>query len=233
MTVDDLKDKWIEIKDKFSNFIEEDPSINSIREKFESLSSQGQKLVIISILCIFGLILIYIPYSYFSVASEQEEQFEFYRATTRELLKVGKGPVGSSRTQRGNLEMVQEQLNESLTKFTLMPDQLLGVDLQLPEGESLAKPPIKEEVLVVKLAKLNLDQIVQIGADIQTQFPDLKMTGLSIKADAVGPGYFNTIFKLSKYYLPSSETSEGENRPKRPIRPIRPKRKSEEDVETE
>ncbi len=218
MNFEDLRDRLIELKEKILNFLEEDPSVNSAKEKFETFPPLVQKTLVGCTLLVTVLSLIYIPYSFFSTAAEYEEEFNNYRSTTRELLKVGRGSGSSVLTQRGNLESLQQSLTSALAKFNLMDEQLQEVLLTTPTGGSLTKPPVQEEALLVRLNKLNLDQIVQISVDLQKQFRDLKMTGMSIIADASGPGYFNLQLQLSKYYLPEVEDKDDKKTPKRNFR---------------
>lgn len=213
MNFDDLKDQLLEHWERFRNRILDDPSFNSLRERFETLPSTSQKAIIAVSFLLFFLITIYIPYSYFQTAREYQEKYTTYRSTIRELLKVGK--ADSSRalyTQKGNLELLKSRLSSSLNNFNLMNDQILGVELSSETANSLAHAPVQEEVFLLKLKKLNLDQVLQIGSDLIRNFNDLKMTGLNVAADKDSAGYFNTEFRLSKFYLPDSESNEEEKK---------------------
>ncbi|MCB9026853.1 MAG: hypothetical protein H6625_11080 [Bdellovibrionaceae bacterium] len=220
MNLDDLKDQLLEQWERLRNRILDDPTFNSIRERFETLPSTSQKAIIASFLLLFILIVIYIPFGYFQSAKVYQEKYTSYRSTIRELLRVGKADNSRALyTQKGNLELLKSRLSSSLNNFNLMGDQIVGVELSSETKSSLARPPVQEEVFILKLKKLNLDQILQIGSDLVKNFNDLKMTGLNIAADKEKAGYFNTEYRLSKFYLPDSEANDGEdNSNKKPKR---------------
>ncbi len=224
MNFDDLKDQLVDAKENLIIFIQEDPSVNSIKEKYQTLSSPAQKGLVAGLTVFALLVLFYIPYSYFSAASDLEEEYNSYKVTIRELLKVGVGSsTGSLSTRRGDLDSLKSKISSTVNNFNLTPGQVTPVILSSDIKGSLAHPPVNEEVFTVLLKNLNLNQIIQIGTDLQRKFNNLKMTGLSVTASSGKTGYFNTQFMLSKYYLPSSENTE-EKTKKNPKRRKRKKR---------
>ncbi|MCB0355577.1 MAG: hypothetical protein KDD40_01130 [Bdellovibrionales bacterium] len=205
MNLDDLKDQLLDNWERLKNRIAEDPSFNSLKERYETLPAIGQKGLLVGVSLLLLLILIYIPYGYFETAREYENKYNTYKNTIRELLKIGKSDVSNiEATQRGDLEGLKERITTSINSFNLTSEQIQPITL-IPKAEnSLARPPIEEETFAVRLNKLNLDQLLQIGADLHRQFNNLKMTGMIVTADKEKAGYFNIEFRLSKFYLPEA-----------------------------
>lgn len=198
-------DLWERLKSR----VLEDPYFNSLKEHYETLPSTAQKSILIGTTLLFFLFLIYIPFGYFQAANEYEEKYNTYRSALRDLLKTGKpDQVNALSTQRGDLEGLKSRIANKLNNFNLMNGQIQPVEVLQESTGSLARPPIQEEVFLIKLNKLNLDQILQIGSDINRSFSDLKMTGISLTADKEKADYFNTEYRLSKFYLPGTEDAE-------------------------
>ena len=87
----------------------------------------------------------------------------------------------------------------------MLPEQIQDVATEAASQGSLARPPIKEETLVVRLKNLNLTQVVDIGFNLQQLFSAVKMTGLEILASQEKPDYFNVTYTLSKFSLTDLE----------------------------
>ena len=227
MNFDDLKDQLQDSWERFKNRIQEDPSFNSIKERYETLPSSAQKAIVWSLSALLLLILFYIPYGYFETARENEEKYNSYKSTIRELLKVGKADKSNAQsTKRGDLEGVKMRITGSLQNFNLTEEQITPVELGPKLENSLAKDPVQEETFAIRLKKLNLDQVLQIGSDLHRKFSDLKMTGLTVNADKEKAGYFDIEFRLSKYYLAESETKEDEkSKAKNKKKGFKPRRK--------
>ena len=216
MNFDDLKDQLQDNWERLKNRIQEDPSFNSLKERYETLPSSAQKGIVVALSLLILLILIYIPYGYFSSAKENEEKYTTYKTTVRELLKVGKTDSRSALfTLRGNTESTKSRISQALQNYSLTGEQIQPVELESKLENSLAKGPVEEDNFVVRLKKLNLDQILQVGSDLHRKFGDLKMTGLTVTADKEKAGYFDIEFRLSKFYLPDAEPNKEKEKPRR------------------
>ncbi len=219
MNFEDLKDKLREMWARLKSEVDENPQINTLKEKFETLPSKVQRSILAGVAAFALLMLISFPMSYFSQATQYENEFLSTRALLRELLKVGK-PMNPNINMENRLEFsqIKERIDGLIPTFNLMAEQVGGVVESNSKGPSLAKPPIVEDKAQLTMKNLNLDQLVQISYEMQKLFPNVKMTGIDVSESAEHPNYFNVIYTLSKFTVPESELDEkkGSKNSKRP-----------------
>ena len=210
-----LKSQLTQIWDK----IKDTESYNQLRDKYESLTPTGQK---ISQIVFFGLlvgILIYVPFSQVQVSSAQIEQFETQRGLIRDLFKT-------FRESSGHLQMATPPtgaqlvltIQTSLQNARLLPEQIVGVTNAQAEG-NLIPQSLLADVVEVRLAKLNLRQIVDIGTQLTNLSPALKIKDLLINANPEIAGYFDVNYKIYALKIP-------EALPELPPEPINQKKKN-------
>ncbi len=210
-----LKSQVLQIWDK----IKDTESYNQLRDKYESFTPVGQK---ISQIIFFGLlvgVLIYVPFSQVQVSSVQIEQFETQRSLIRDLFKT-------FRESSGHLQMATPPtgaqlvltIQTSLQNARLLPEQIVGVTNTQAEGR-LIPQSLLADVVEVKLAKLNLRQIVDIGTQLTNLSPALKIKDLLINANPELAGYFDVNYKIYALKVP-------EALPELPPEPINPKKKN-------
>lgn len=209
MNLEDIKDRVRETATNLWSQIQEDPTFNTLREKYESLPTNTQKGIIAGVVVVVLSVLFFIPYSYLSSSSSFVEEYEDHQQTIRELLKVSRLNQGGVRPPEGLSSMeMQTRLRGIIETSGLLPEQI--GDMQEFSGglRSYARPPIITQGVQVALNKLNLQQIVEIGYNLQQAHPTLKMAGLEIKADATAPGYFNVIYKIVSFSMPMEQEKE-------------------------
>lgn len=210
-----LKSQLTQIWDK----IKDTESYNQLRDKYESLTPAGQK---ISQIVFFGLlvgILIYVPFSQVQVSSAQIEQFETQRGLIRDLFKTFRESSGQLQmaTPPTGAQLVLT-IQTSLQNARLLPEQIVGVTNAQAEGR-LIPQSLLADVVEVKLAKLNLRQIVDIGTQLTNLSPALKIKDLLINANSELAGYFDVNYKIYALKVP-------EALPELPPEPINPKKKN-------
>jgi hypothetical protein len=100
-----------------------------------------------------------------------------------------------------NAGMLRTAIESVLTRAELLPEQKQGVVPGTAEGRLIPQNLISE-VLFVNLAKLNLKQIVDIGAGITAISGSVKMKDISIRANAQDTRYFDVTYKLYSLNVP-------------------------------
>ena len=90
MNFDDLKDQLLDLWNNLRAEIEDNPTYNSLREKYETLPPHMQKGIVGGGVVLLLFILMSIPYSYFESAKNYEQEYQEVRSVIRDLLKVGK-----------------------------------------------------------------------------------------------------------------------------------------------
>jgi len=204
MTLDELKERLSSEWTQTSERIQESAIYNQLRDRYENMSPAMQKLSIVGGAALISAIILSIPYSYFSQSSDYVTEFEGKRSTIRELLKVTREssevpnviPAPSPDMLRGSIE-------NQLKAANLLPEQMRGAQA-VGTGSQLIPKNLTQGVLEVNLAKLNLRQVIDLGYQIGTINPSVKMTDLVMTANKEDNRYFDVVFKLVSLAVPEA-----------------------------
>ncbi len=199
----DLKEKFqTELKTQWEKFQESSVYIQ-LNERYENLSPNMQKIVVIAI-AVFAIYLVFsVPLSNFSSSSAHITEFEESRKTIRDLLKASREaqetpdiPIPPTVTE------LKSQVDMQVQTARLLPEQILGSEI-LSEQPALIPGDLSQGVVKVALGKLNLRQVLDMGFMFQTINASVKLTDLDINANAQDPRYFDVAYKLAVLSVPS------------------------------
>lgn len=198
--LDQLRDRALELWGR----IQETSIYMTLRERFESLNPQIQKLVVLgSILTLVFFLFYWIPYSYVSSSMDHMTNFEENRELIRDLLKASASmQEASPLPQSASASALTSQITRSLEEFQLSPEQLGGVQPIMDKVTDLAPDVIEQVGASVSLKKLNLDQFVNISHKLQTLGNGVKMIGLDIQENASASHYFDVIYRIASFSIP-------------------------------
>ncbi len=214
MNLADLREQ---IKDQLQNLwnqIEESSTYQTLRERFEVLPQQQQKLLIGLGAGLVLLLLISIPASYFSSANESMKEFEENRELIRGLLQAGQASQGASPLPPSvSTSQVESQVSRALAGLALTDEQKGPIQAFEPSPgspEFLASPPIQQAGVSVSLKSLNLRQVVDVGQSIERQNPQLRLVTLDVRASSEPNKafYYDVIYRFLAFALPSAEPEE-------------------------
>lgn len=202
MNLDDLKDNVKSQLAQTWSRIEDSSAYNQLRDRFENLTPPQQKLTLMGVGALLALMIISVPYSYYTQATDYVSTFEDKRSLIRELLKVSREsnevpslpPAPSGETLKSSVENL-------LRTARLLPEQMNGIEVMAAETNLVPKN-LLEAGLKVRLGKLNLRQIVDLGYGIQNISPSVKMNALNINANSEDPRYFDVEMKLVTLAVP-------------------------------
>jgi hypothetical protein len=199
MAIEDIKENLREQVKAVMGRVRETDLYLRLSEKYQSLSPAGQKVSIAGAVLVAFLIVMAIPWSFYSGSQTMVEEYEGKRNTVRELFKVNREtaalPIPAPPVTATDLTAMAKQ---SLTTARLAPDQIVGVN-EMPANVSGISKSIDQAGIEVSLAKLNLKQIVDIGSDLQNlQGPSgtARMMGLEVKANMSDARYYDAIYKI-------------------------------------
>ncbi len=198
---EDLKER---IKSEVSRVVEriqESSTFNQVRDRFENLSPIIQKLIIVGIaFALLGLLISYPLTSYFS-SSESIATYENQRDLIRDLFKIQQDAQNSTGMNPAPpAESLKAQIEDEFTKAMLLPEQISSVSIaEIPK--TLPKDHIENSLQVI-LKKLNLRQVVDLGHQMSSLHPALKMVDLSMEANAQDSRYYDVIYKFVTLKIP-------------------------------
>lgn len=182
--------------------IRESSAYAKAQDRFENLSPSGQKLVTIFGVLAVVFLLLFIPFSNFTSSHNDLSQFEEKRGLIRELFKTYRESSSNQNVSvPPNGGMLRSSIESVLTRAELMPEQKQGLVTGSVEGR-LIPQNLVTEVLFVNLAKLNLKQIVDIGASIAGISSSVKMKDIVIRANMQDTRYFDVTYKLYSLNVP-------------------------------
>lgn len=225
MNLFDVRDQILETFKNLWERIVQSTVFNNIRERYEVLPAATQRLILYIAGGATVLFLIYLPMSFFVSASGRVAEFEETRTLLRELLKTTGLEDLSRLAPSISAEQIRTQVDALLAESQLTPEQISSMEPFEGDRNSSVVPRgvknINQQGLVVKLKKLNVNQIQDIGYRLQTMQPqEVKLMGLEV---ARTPGekfpYFDVEFKLVNYSVTPLVQEPSEPEPKKPGRP--------------
>lgn len=196
MNFDDLKEQLRERLSATWSSIQESPAWIQIEERFQNLSPNAQKAVWAAIGFLSTVILLAIPWSFFSSSQEILSEFEDKRELVRETYRVSREkdmlPPSPS-----DFPDISGTIRSRLENSRLAPEQITDVMELGPAGNISGIPKsLKKNNIEVTLAKLNLRQVIDIGQQLQSIQPSIKLSGLQVRANAENNHYFDVVYKL-------------------------------------
>ena len=169
---------------------------NSFREQFDALSVQTQKIIIAGVSFVVVLILVMIPFSYWSTSSDHMTNFEANRNLIRELLKAVRfKQENPSFPPQIASQILQTRIDDTLKEMNLNADQIGSIS-PISGRSPLVPAGVRMDGLDVELKKLNILQVLDIGHRLQTLDPSLKMLGLSVQRSPAQSHYYDVSFKI-------------------------------------
>ena len=184
--------------------IQESEAYNQLSDKYQSLSPSGQKVAqAVTALLIAGVVF-YSPISQLQISNELMVQFEDKRTLIRDLFKTYRDSTGG--LQMAPAPQVADLIStiqSSLQNSKLIPEQIVGVDMSQAEGR-LIPSSLQQGVVEVKLAKLNLRQVVDIGLQLANISTAVKVKDMLMQANAEMAGYFDVSYKLYALKVPEA-----------------------------
>ncbi len=205
---DQVKDKWAELQDQ----LEESTVYNNFKEKFLEFPVAVQRVIVVGGLLFGAWLVMALPMSYMSSASESIDSYDSQLKLIDELFEYGRvDPSMSGLPQGESLAGMISVFRSSLQSFQLLSEQIVEVkEASTKEwGEpTLATPPIIQSHFQVKLQWLTVQQIIDIGFRLQSLKSHVRMLGLDIQEDREKNHYYNVTYKFAGFSLPKLEVED-------------------------
>lgn len=211
------------IKDQFLTTweqVRDSSAFMSIKEKYEILPQQTQKIIKILGLAMVALLLFMMPYGYISSSNDHMQNFEQTRMLINDLLDA-------QSTQADNieapptLESLRASVQDELKRASLEPEQIVAVTEDTTSTQlSFKNKDIRQRGLKVELSQLNLRQIVSIGKSLQNIHNNAKLIDLQINSTSgKEQGYFNVSYFLKTFEVPGVGETDDPAKTRRPRGP--------------
>ncbi|MBC7464972.1 MAG: hypothetical protein H7256_03180 [Bdellovibrio sp.] len=200
--LDELKDQLKATGQRIGTAIQETEGYQKLQDHYQSLNPSSQKMAWVGgIVLAAGLVLFY-PLSQISNSQALMVSFEEKRNLIRDLFKTYReSSAQASIPVPPAVEILKSSIDTIINGANLLPEQRVGTIESTVEGR-LIPQSLVSHVLEVKLAKLNLKQIVDIGTSITGISPSVKMKDLVITAHSTDTRYFDVTYKLYSLNVP-------------------------------
>jgi hypothetical protein len=203
MNFQDLKEQVIQLLKDLMEKIQESSAFNELKDRYENLTPRNQKALVISLCLIVSILIISIPYSYYSVSQDNMTSFFEKRDLIRDVQRLSReAQEGAPLPVAPEMEQLRMQIENELTASQLLPEQKLGVNMADLSSSKLISAAMSAGALTIHLAKLNLRQISDLGLKFQNLSPSIKMTDLDVQASMSDPKYFDVQYKLVALKVP-------------------------------
>lgn len=198
-------DKLQSIGTQIGQRIQDSPTYSQLKDRYENLSPSGQKLTNVLVVVLILFLLLFIPFTNISESSSTLSNFEDKRNLIRDLFKTYRETSGSSKIPvPPTQEALRSSIESIISRAELIPEQILGTIEIAPEGR-LIPANLSAGVLQVQLAKLNIRQIVDIGAGIIGISESVKMKDIQIVANRQDTRYYDVTYKLYSLKVPTHQ----------------------------
>lgn len=182
--------------------IQESPAYQQAQDRYESLSPSAQKLVGIVGAIFLLIVLLFYPLTKLSTSQESLALFQEKRDLIRDLFRTYREASSAPNIPvPPPAEQLRASIENAIARAELLPEQKLGVMSGTSEGR-LIPASLVTAVFEVKLAKLNLKQIVDIGASLVGISESVKMKDMLINANAQDTRYYDVTYKLYSLNVP-------------------------------
>lgn len=200
--LDNSKEQLKNAAEKIFERVKESQLYANIVDRYQNASPLGQKLATLGAFVFVIGISFAIPFSNLFNSYSSISTFEDQRLLIRELFKTHRESTSSQNIlPPPPSQILMSSIQNILQRAALLPEQNLGVNIGSAEGRLIPKNLV-DNVTVVNLAKLNLKQIVDIGASLVGISESVKMKDILIIANKVDTRYYDVTYKLYSLKVP-------------------------------
>ena len=212
-SLDDLLDRLNELGSNIWSRLEENSTFNTLREKFETLSSSAQRLITIGAISLVVLLIVSIPLTSLLGSSTYVSEFEEKKDLIERMLAAEQSMKQGSPLPKGlSSADLQGRVRNRLQMFRLVEGQgpTLAPLNNKPAGK-LAPDIVEQAGVQVTLKGLNLKQTINVGKAMESLHASVKLLGLDIQASTQFPKYYDVVFRLVSFSLPQAEAPKGKD----------------------
>lgn len=200
--IDNLKEQNKAFFSRTSEKIKESETYVQLQDRYQGLSPAGQKMARYGAAILLVLLIAFVPYSKLSTSTENITIFETQRNLIRDLFKTYRESSASqSIPLPPTTDSLRFSIETTLQRAELMPEQKLGIENIAAEGRLIPQNLIAN-VFAVKLTKLNLKQIVDIGTSIAAINDSIKLKDIEIKSNVNDTRYYDVNYKVYTLKVP-------------------------------
>lgn len=218
--IDSLSSQFKSLGTRIGQQIQESQSYQQAQDRYENMSPTMQKLTLTLGVMLVALVILFYPLSNLTESRNYLSMFEEKRGLIRDLFRTYRESASAPNIAiPPNADGLLAAVEAILNRAELLPEQRSGVMPGAVEGRMIPQNLVSN-VLQVKLAKLNLRQVVDIGATIAGISESVKMKDLFVIANRQDTRYFDVTYVLYTLKVPEP-TVEAPPEPEKPAKKSR------------
>lgn len=206
MDFETYKEQLLEALATYKSKIEDSESYIRLKEKYDTLSPNLQKMIIYGTSILVIYFIYSIPASYVSSSQENLSYFEENRQITRELIRAGR----VARTIKlpppaPGISSLKTQLESKLTQQTILPEQKTATtEVDNIAAKTIVPKSIEQKGLKTTLKKLNIKQVIKLGEALDS-ISSTRLMNIAIQADSKDPHFYNVDYEIAAFSVPQPQ----------------------------
>lgn len=221
MAFEELREQALSRLKDLGAQIQDSPAFQSLKEKYDDLPSAQQRIVLLATAAVLCFFVFSFPYDSWNQSEEALVEFQSRRDLIRDLLKVNKETSEAPAFPLPPpVSQIKSDMEMRLQQFQLVPEQIVGINVEMSKNSSLIPAARQESVLKVILRKLNLRQLVDVTSQLQTLHPTVKLASLAVDSHVADPRYLDAtldfiVVKIPQISMDTDEEPEPTNNRRR------------------
>lgn len=207
MAFDEIREKIFESLQGAKSQLDESELYQKVRERYELLPPVGQKAVLALTIFLVGYVLFQVPMAYYSRASENLALFEENRDLVLDLYRVKRKSASAPPAAPAmDNAMLESRARSAVMGARVQPEQIKAISFYDNAGARASRfipKEIRQNGVEVRLANLNLTQIVDIGHGLSNLGTSTKIVGFEVKPGTNPGSYFDVIYKVVTFDIPA------------------------------
>ncbi len=187
----DLKKQLVEAWRSFESRLLESHSFNLLKERYQSLSLNRQRLIKYGFIVCAFVALAYLPLSYFSASVFSWREFKGKQNLSLELLRM-RGKLSSS-LFRHSQHQLKSKMERVIEKYS-------SVDFKIEDKKKLfsKKSSIYQIDFGVQLKHLNIKQAIKLGTELN-HLPQSRLRSVVMEESKEFPKHYDVAYQVSSF----------------------------------
>ncbi|GEM_PF-3418460 len=192
--------------------IQENPSYQNLKDKWEELPQNTKKIIFIVTPFIIVLMLILPSYLSYSESENVLTEVQDKQGLIKILMLTQKDVnLAPAMNTDISLTGVKSRIENQILSDDLLPEQKQEVQISTQVSPDGIYSAIAKNALIVNLKNLTLRQAVTISSQIEAINALVKINTLNLSASVDNPGYLNLILEIITLNSAQEQTSESDS----------------------
>ncbi|MDZ4084777.1 MAG: hypothetical protein U1E10_17675 [Bdellovibrionales bacterium] len=212
MAFEEVKDQVLEALQRAKSKLDEFEPYQKVREAYDSMPTLIQKMVLGAIGFLIAFVFFLIPYSFYSSGSENLALFEENRDLVLDLYRVKRKIVSSPQAPPPmDPSSLESYARSAVTGARVQPEQIKAisfVDGSTSKPSTAIPKSVRQNLVEIRLANLNLTQIVDIGHAL-SNIQSTKVMSFDLRPGSAEGNYFDVMYKIVSFDIPAAPAAKG------------------------